>query len=303
VSVQHLEERLRVLDLQLDTPGDHPTDERVALIATGVEPTAAEAAHLAGCDDCVELMLALGEGLEGMADELPELAALVAERPAPAARRAGIGLVAAALVFSAAALAAVTWTLRHEAPAVSVVAPVTPRTTAPMQRAQPAPLLPEPASSPEPPSPEPPPPEPSAPEWPALIDPAAAAAPIAWFGDLLRVAAAAPAARAPTRVRRPKPVLERPTLTPHAVRKPINGPARGFGWLRLNARPAARVYVDDVARGWTPLFDLRLAEGPHDVRLVYESPLARLPEERFRVLVQPEQIWRAVRDNRAPPSP
>jgi hypothetical protein len=82
------------------------------------------------------------------------------------------------------------------------------------------------------------------------------------------------------------------------TRQPVNAASRGFGQLRLNSRPAAEVFVDGKSRGWTPLFDLRLQAGPHDIRLVYKSPLAEKKQERFRVMIQPEKIWAAVRDNR-----
>ncbi|MBV71407.1 MAG: hypothetical protein CMH52_08650 [Myxococcales bacterium] len=82
------------------------------------------------------------------------------------------------------------------------------------------------------------------------------------------------------------------------TRQAISGPSRGFGQLRLNSKPAAEVFIDGRSRGWTPVIDLRLQAGPHDVRLVYSSPLANKPEERFRVIIKAEQTWGTVRDNR-----
>jgi hypothetical protein len=79
---------------------------------------------------------------------------------------------------------------------------------------------------------------------------------------------------------------------------PVNGAPRGFGALRLNAKPSAQVFVDGKSHGWTPLLNLRLQAGPHDVRLVYESPLAADKEQRFRVLIQDDETWSTVRDNR-----
>ena len=82
------------------------------------------------------------------------------------------------------------------------------------------------------------------------------------------------------------------------TRKAVTAAARGFGQLRVNSRPAAQVYVDGKLRGWTPLVDLRLQEGPHDIRLVYKSPLADRSEEKFRVMITADQTWATVRDNR-----
>jgi hypothetical protein len=80
-------------------------------------------------------------------------------------------------------------------------------------------------------------------------------------------------------------------------RAPVNAPGRGFGFLRLSALPQAQVFIDDRPFGWTPLFDLRLAEGPHDVRLVYSHPDAAQPEERFRVVIPAEEHWVVKRKN------
>jgi hypothetical protein len=80
-------------------------------------------------------------------------------------------------------------------------------------------------------------------------------------------------------------------------RAPVNAPGRGFGFLRLSATPQAQVFIDDRPFGWTPLFDLRLAEGPHDVRLVYSHPDAAQPEERFRVVIPAEEHWVVKRKN------
>jgi hypothetical protein len=80
-------------------------------------------------------------------------------------------------------------------------------------------------------------------------------------------------------------------------RLPVNGGARGFGFLRLGAVPPAEVFIGDRSYGWTPIVDLRLPEGPHDVRLVYSHPEARVPEERFRVVIPAEARWVVTRKN------
>ncbi|MEE2757780.1 MAG: hypothetical protein VYA30_14080 [Myxococcota bacterium] len=82
------------------------------------------------------------------------------------------------------------------------------------------------------------------------------------------------------------------------TRQAVSGPSRGFGQLRLNSKPAAEVFIDGLRRGWTPIIDLRLQAGPHDVKLVYRSPLADKTEERFRVIIKADQTWGTVRDNR-----
>lgn len=82
------------------------------------------------------------------------------------------------------------------------------------------------------------------------------------------------------------------------MRAPVAGPSRGFGQLRLASKPAARVIIDGRERGWTPLIDIRLQAGPHDVTLVYDSPHAAEPEQRFRVLIRADETWATVRDNR-----
>ena len=49
--------------------------------------------------------------------------------------------------------------------------------------------------------------------------------------------------------------------------------------------------MDGKLIGWTPLLDHRLLEGPHDVRLVYESPRARVKEERFQVVILSDTFY------------
>lgn len=325
-----LEARLGRLDLRLQSTGGHLADERIAVIATGDDPTEAEAGHLAGCDECVELLIGLGEGLEALAEEQPALGALMAEAPRPpATRRASRAtLVGLVLVAGAAAAAAAGYLIRAAGPDTSAgerrgsgasapsVDPATPPRDPPGQATRRADLDPS-----------------RAPEVPILpadevvdrddLDLGAVAARLAavlgraWTPTPppalppLRVdppPTAPLAASAPRRIPAPRPALgaldgrdgPRPL-----ERLPIDGPPRGFGHLQLNTRPPARVFIDGKPRGWTPIIDLRLAEGPHDVRLVFDSPLAAEPEQRFRVLIEPDRTWRMTRDNvRArPPAP
>ena len=49
---ERIDDRLRVLDLRLDCPGDHLDEERLAEILHGGDPAREEAAHLSGCDEC-----------------------------------------------------------------------------------------------------------------------------------------------------------------------------------------------------------------------------------------------------------
>ncbi len=303
-----LEARLGRLDLQLDGGGPHLDDERLAELSAGAEPTEAEAGHLAGCDGCLELLVVLGEGLEALALDEPALGALMAEAPRPVRpRRRWTPLMIVALVGAAAAAG---W-LAREAPPAEPAAPPEPPAEV-IEGPEEVPILPaetvigvEAEADPGPRSGEPGPA--SAVEPPASGD-----------GEADRrvppreAEAPSPAAPSPAPPRRADP---RPAPPPEAVlpvsagalarpdgprpleRRPVDGPPRGFGWLQLNTRPPARVFVDGKARGWTPIIDLRLPEGPHDVRLVFDSPLAAEPEQRFRVLIEPDRTWRMTRDN------
>ena len=80
-------------------------------------------------------------------------------------------------------------------------------------------------------------------------------------------------------------------------RAPVNALGRGFGSLRLNARPPALAFIDDRPYGWTPLVDVRLQEGPHDIRLEYAHPEALSREERFRVVIPADAEWTVTRRN------
>jgi len=281
-----LEDRLRVLDLRLECPGEHLEDERFAEISSGGEPSRLEAAHLAGCDECLELIVALGGGLEMLAETHAELAPLFAA-PAPADRRRGRRLVAlpvglGVLALTAVAAAAIGLAVWSEPP-VSVVAPV-PRPTPVARPAPPAaperiePTIPVPVyTAPEPPAaePEPPAPPPSAPA--------------------VRVRKRS----RPTGGARPSSqgALARPDGPHEVLHGTVNGPPRGWGRVRLGAKPAARVFIDGKDRGETPIIDLRLPEGPHDVRYVYDSPLAAEPEQSFRIMVHPDRVWVTKKKN------
>ncbi|MCB9528954.1 MAG: hypothetical protein H6701_11295 [Myxococcales bacterium] len=113
--LDELETRLGRLDLRLATTGLHLPAERIATIVAGEEPTDADAAHLAGCDECVELLIALGEGLEALAEDQPALGALMVDPPRPIRRRARFGALAIVL-FAGAAAAAAGWLIRAAAP-------------------------------------------------------------------------------------------------------------------------------------------------------------------------------------------
>lgn len=307
-----LEARLGRLDLQLDAGGPHLDDERVAELSAGAEPTEAEAGHLAGCDDCLELLVVLGEGLEALALDAPGLGALMAEAPRPVRpRRRWTPLMIVALVGAAAAAG---WLAREAPPDERPVPPEPPAEA--IEGPEEVPILPAeavlgvgaeadpgagsgesgPASAVEPPA--------------AGVDETNRRAPPPEAGDP-RPVEPSPAPRpAPPRRADPRPApppeaalpvapgaLARPDGPRPLERRPVDGPPRGFGWLQLNTRPPARVFVDGKARGWTPIIDLRLPEGPHDVRLVFDSPLAAEPEQRFRVLIEPDRTWRMTRDN------
>lgn len=303
---QHdLERRLRCLDLRLASSGEHVEEERLAEFAAGAEPTDAEAAHLAGCDDCVAVLIALGEGLESLAAEHPTAAPLVLTPPRPRRARA-VGWLTGIAVFAVVvgALAA-TGYLIQLAGRPEVEPPKAPAPLAPTHSAAPeTPLLPAPIEA--------------APAdldllaaMHALQDALAPTWPFAGFaGDEAaptRIEATAQGVAEAT----PPAAPRRPSLRPRAkldAREgpvpldliPVNGPPRGHGFLRLNARPSARVFIDEKPFGWTPLVDVRLPEGPHDVHLIFESPLAAEPEQRFRVLIEPDRVWRIQRNNIRP---
>ncbi|MGK0362804.1 MAG: hypothetical protein ACI9U2_005126, partial [Bradymonadia bacterium] len=100
-----LEGRLSRLDLQLESTGSHLTDERLAGVAQGTDPTAAEAAHLAGCDGCTDLLMAVGVGLEGALVDLPGAESWVhAPQAPPTGTSWGSLLGGGALLVSVAAL-------------------------------------------------------------------------------------------------------------------------------------------------------------------------------------------------------
>jgi hypothetical protein len=305
-----LEHRLRTTDLRLPECGAHLEDERLTCILGGDEPSAEEALHLAGCDECLDVLLAASEGLEALSAE-PALAAAIAGPPFSAAPRPGSvpvvappqgstarrgrwarAAVVGLSVFGAfAAAAAVGWVVRQAEVAPPVQAPAVEAPAAPEpERRGAAPVERRPAVEvpPTPPTPttapseavastetrvqaSPPPPEP-------------------------RARASGQTAEAARReVRTTGETREREGRT--YGRMPVNGEARGFGFLRLGAVPPAEVFIGDRSYGWTPIVDLRLAEGPHDVRLVYSHPDARVPEERFRVVIPAEARWVVTRKN------
>ncbi len=302
----NLEDRLRRLDLRLDDAGRHIGDERIAELGAGADPSDAEAAHLAGCDDCVELLVALGEGLEALAVDEPALGALMAEPPRPAGRP-GRRFTPLMIIALAGAAAAAGWFARRAPeppPAPAAPARPAPADEARFEGPDEVPILPADqviglgaadrvAPPPAPPTVDPPAP-PATPADVAANEGAAIAPP-------------APPSRPARRPEAPPPrtlqppaglgTLARPDGPRPLERRPVDGPPRGFGQLQLNTRPPARVFIDGKPRGWTPIIDLRLPEGPHDVRLVFDSPLAAEPEQRFRVLIEPDRIWRMTRDN------
>lgn len=309
-----LEARLRCLDLRFAAtePDRHVEDERIAVIASGAEPSEAEAAHLAACDACVDLLVAAGEGLESLASEVALTAppparpagVMPVAAPAPGAGRRGgrlrLGLVIGGLALACAAAAAIGGGVfgAREAPAPATVT---------AERPTPAPLpAPAPAASAPPPMPAPPAPVASAgavaspPSAVIAVEPSAPRPPARTVGRPL----AGPSV--------PSAAIDgvpRPGAVAAAVgevgerdaeafgRAPVNAPGRGFGFLRLTATPPAQVFIGERAYGWTPLFDLRLPEGPHDVRLVYAHPDARTAEERFRVVIPAETRWVVKRKN------
>ena len=104
-----LEVRLRQLDLRFVpwAPEAHVTDERMALLAGGADPLEAEAAHLAACDACLDVLVALGEGLESL--ETLNISAGVASIGAPV--DAAFESVPAARAAVGGAMTPTTW--RH----------------------------------------------------------------------------------------------------------------------------------------------------------------------------------------------
>lgn len=321
MNLDDLEARLGRLDLRLDGGGAHLGDERIAELCAGAEPTEAEAGHLAGCDACVELLVALGEGLEALAMDEPALGALMAEAPRPARRRPARWTTVALLLVAGAAAAAAGYIARQSAPPPAPAESAPPRAGA-RGAAPEVPILPteavlerqapgeSPAGEPaERTEAAPPPVEPPAPPIAPL--PAPPITPLPAPSAVGAEATAEPArpARRPRRAPRdetaprlpfasPDPGALEPREGPRPLeRRPVDGPPRGFGYLQLATRPPARVFVDGTPRGWTPIIDLRLPEGPHDVRLEFDSPLAAEKEQRFRVLIEPDRTWRITRDN------
>lgn len=307
-----LEDRLARLDLRLEPTGAHLADERLACVVQGAEPTAAEAGHLAGCDACTELLMAVGVGLEGALAELPGAESWVhAPQAAPAGTAWGVLMGGGALLVSAAALwvALGTGDSVEPAPApariIEAAEPTNPSSvtaaTAELRSAHNAPSSRAPidesgiaAAAVA-----------SATNETAADDAALPknGAPVSVAAEVHKAQRLRPAiankpddAQAPgstamprgeMRVRGPRPMNARP----------VDGPPRGSGYLRLAAKPPAQVFIDGKLVGWTPLVDYRLLEGPHDVRLLYESDRARLREERFRVVIEPDRIWRSLRRN------
>lgn len=305
-----LEGRLRGLDLQLPEAGEHLDAEVIAEITAGADPTIDQAAHLVGCDECSELLIVLAEGLadfvQTCAEETPA-APTATVHPFPPRHRRG-RFTAATLAFGFAVAAAATWGVYTLAvggtdDAESRLAPGLSKSTTPPTPVAPAPAAPETTPTPTPTAPSPP----DAPLPESTVEttpiegpqpePVTAAAP-----DSTQSSKVAKRAQRATDQRTE---LEGPPIGlsgrsgPRPVnRLPVNGAARGFGALRLNAKPSAQVFVDGKARGWTPILNLRLPSGPHDVRLVYESELAAQKEQRFRVLIQDNETWSTLRDNR-----
>lgn len=303
-----LENRLRVIDLRLPEVGDHLVEERIALIGGGLDPTAAEATHLAGCDECTELLAVLGEALEVLAVEAPELVERVLPPPLPAEapRRRPWLWLAGGLLAAAAAAAAVNlrpWSAPlgpaieagtgfeiPQPPRPAAVKPAAVRSTAEplvarIEVARPANVE---AIQTLPPAP--------APRLHAAAEPGKE-------GQSSEVQSEPRTPRAPSSGAPEDPRLDveapgpDPALNargPVAVeRLAIDGPPRGFGTLQLMSTPAAMVYINGKRLDWTPIIGLRLPEGHHDVRLVYDSPLAREPERRMRVRVLADKTWHA----------
>lgn len=331
--LDELESRLGRLDLRLAAHGGHLPAERIATIAAGDEPTDADAAHLAGCDECIELLIALGEGLEALAEDQPALGAMMVDPPRPARRRGRVSALAI-ILFAGAAAAAAGWLIRAAGPDAPARPAARGATEAPDAESLETPILPAEQVVGRA--------EPAAVDLARVgdrlaatlgrgvhastrgldaLDPIGALDLLAGLPPALAAAVAPPAdapaaadapadAADPERAHAPRArarltlpgALDRRDGPRPLERMPVDGPPRGFGHLQLNTRPPARVFIDGKPIGWTPVIDLRLAEGPHDVHLVFESELAAEPEQRFRVLIEPDRTWRMTRDNvrRAP---
>lgn len=304
MNVELLENRLRVMDLRLPQVGEHLDDERLACLVGGAEPSPGEAAHLAGCDVCIELMEALGEGWERLATEQPALAEHVLRPPQRTPRRAPWLVVVAGLC--AASAAAAMYGRSAQAPLAEALGGLEARLVAEAHphRALEGPRVPVAAAPDAPPARVEQPAEPPAPvEQPTPVEPPAPVQ-VPSTGEVSAVERAEPRSA----VARPaRAEVDLPETGPDArltargpapmERLAVAGPPRGFGFLRLGAKPNALVFVDGEPFGWTPLVDHRLPEGPHDIRLVFESPLAAKREERFRVVIEPDRVWRSLRVN------
>ena len=327
-----LEARLRRLDLRFEAvePEAHLTDDRVVALAAGAEPSDAEAGHLAACDACLDLLVATGEGLESLAGDpalsvpppgrAPEGAAppeLPVRTAAPhrGQGRLRLGVVLGGLGLACAAAAAIGGGLFSPA-----AAPPPAPATASLAADAPAPGKGPHGVDAPPAETRPEPPAPPVVDRPLALGPTAALEPTVVV-DPTRTAEPTGAAEP----NRPRPVTGREPRSPisaHAAggvdapgavaapigeieerdaeafgRAPVHAAGRGFGFLRLTATPPAQVFIGDRPYGWTPLFDLRLPEGPHDVRLVYAHPDARTSEERFRVVIPAEARWVVKRKN------
>jgi hypothetical protein len=283
---ERLEARLKVLDLRLEHVGAHLDEERIALIAGGEEPMQTEAQHLAGCDECVDLLVTLGGGLERLVAEGAGASTLLAP-PAPAPRRRrGRPVVVLALVLLAGAAAAAggLWLAGPGAPpeaAPTAVEPPPLRSAVPTSPAVQAP----PSADVETPAAEPEKPTVATPQPPA---PASDAAP-ATVAAVARPRTTAPADDLDTSLRgRAQTKLDR---------RFVEGPPLGHGYLQLNTQPPARAFIDGKPYDWTPLVNVRLTEGLHDVELRYEHPQAAKQVDRFRVIIKADETSRAIKDN------
>ena len=302
-----LSQRLRTTDLRMTVLGTHLDDERLAEVVGGLAPTSEEALHLAGCDDCLDVLVAAGEGLEAMGSSAAAALSL-----APAAATAAAGLnsaaTAAAGLNSAATAAAGRSTpprlgsgwVRATVIVVSTVVAFGAAAAAGAMFFGPKSAAPTASQPPV-----------SAPSLnferataPAVVQPVEVIASL--DVGVASVAAMAPAvgnAEAPPRVlqaRKASPSLRLDHVDREEQafgRAPVNALGRGFGSLRLNARPPALAFIDDRPYGWTPLVDVRLQEGPHDIRLEYAHPEALSREERFRVVIPADAEWTVTRRN------
>ncbi|MSP72587.1 MAG: hypothetical protein EXR76_10480 [Myxococcales bacterium] len=328
-----LSQRLRTTDLRMTVLGTHLDDERLAEVVGGLAPTSDEALHLAGCDDCLDVLVAAGEGLEAMGSSAAAALSLApAPAPAPAAATAAASLnspatAAAGLNSSATAAASLnspaTAAASLNSPATAAASRSTPprlgsrwpratvivvSTVVAFGAAAAAGAMFFGSKSAAPTGSQPP---VSAPSLnferstaPAVVEPVEVIASLAV--GVASVAAMAPAvgnAEAPPRVlsaRKASPSLRLDHVDREEQafgRAPVNALGRGFGSLRLNARPPALAFIDDRPYGWTPLVDVRLQEGPHDIRLEYAHPDALSREERFRVVIPADAEWTVTRRN------